>query len=105
MPELPEVETVRATLARRLPGAIIERARLLRRDVAVAPGDPRGGFARQRSSSNAMPAPRRLTRADMLEGATIENLDRRGKRLLIRADSGRSARGGRFRKAQYPRTS
>ncbi|MFG0285715.1 MAG: bifunctional DNA-formamidopyrimidine glycosylase/DNA-(apurinic or apyrimidinic site) lyase [Phycisphaerales bacterium JB039] len=89
MPELPEVETVRATLAASLLGATITRARLLRRDVAAAPGDPPGGFGRQRSHGGA-PAPRRLTRADLLQGETVCAIDRRGKRLLVRGASGRA---------------
>lgn len=88
MPELPEVETIRRALAPRLIGAAVARARLLRRDIAVAPGDPAGGFSRQRSSNSR--APVRIRPADLLQGDRIAAIDRRGKRLLIRTDPGRA---------------
>jgi formamidopyrimidine-DNA glycosylase len=70
MPELPEVETVRRRLAPVLEGATIERVEI---------GDPR------------------LTRpiepgivAEMLVGETVASVDRRGKYLLWRLESGRT---------------
>src|SRR5690606_35960220 len=74
-------------------GVGVSRARLLRRDIAVAPGDPAGGFSRQRPAkdgSRALTAPARIRRADLLEGDRVAALDRRGKRLLIRGESGRA---------------
>ncbi len=68
MPELPEVETIRRQLARRLPG---------RRIVAVSVNDP------------LLVAP--LTPPDVaadLEGRTIVRVHRRGKYLLLRLDDG-----------------
>jgi formamidopyrimidine-DNA glycosylase len=63
---------------------------LHRRDVLIAPGDPAGGFARQRTRRGrkakdaAAFAP-----ADLLEGAIIADTRRRGKQLAIIGDSGR----------------
>jgi formamidopyrimidine-DNA glycosylase len=75
VPELPEVT----------------RARLLRRDIAVAPGDPAGGFSRQQIASNsAAPTPVRILPADLLQGARVAAIDRRGKRMVIRAESGQA---------------
>jgi formamidopyrimidine-DNA glycosylase len=88
MPELPEVEHTRRTLEPHLVGRTVVAARLLRRDIAVAPGDPPGGFSRSRTRRHD--APRRLTRADLLAGERIARLDRRGKQLAIVADSGRA---------------
>jgi formamidopyrimidine-DNA glycosylase len=88
VPELPEVETIRRMLRPRLIGADVTRTRLLRRDIAVAPGDPAGGFSRQRSGNGRVPA--RIRPADLLQGDRISAIDRRGKRLLIRAESGRA---------------
>ena len=69
MPELPEVETVRRSLAPVLEGATIERAEIV---------DPR----------LTRPIEPRLV-ADALVGERIAVLDRRGKYLLWRLDSGR----------------
>lgn len=68
MPELPEVEHLRRTLAPALVGAVVEHAELRRRDVL------RGG-----DSVNAA----------MLVGGRIAALDRRGKELAIRCEDGR----------------
>ena len=68
MPELPEVETIRAGLAPRVEGRRIQR-------VAVHEG--------------AKPA--RLAAADAdLRGRRVEGLDRRGKYLIARLDDGRA---------------
>lgn len=87
MPELPEVETIRRCLMPRLVGLRVLTARLLRRDVLVAPGDPSGGFARQRGrgpgvNGRAAP-PAALEPADLLEGCRIVNVLRHGKQLAI----------------------
>ncbi|MEO1277855.1 MAG: bifunctional DNA-formamidopyrimidine glycosylase/DNA-(apurinic or apyrimidinic site) lyase [Planctomycetota bacterium] len=86
MPELPEVEHLRRTLVPHLVGRSVVRATLHRRDIAVGPGDPPGGFARQRSRVR----PRRLTKAQMLQGAVIDRIDRRGKLMAIIGDDGRA---------------
>lgn len=92
MPELPEVERVRRSLESRIVGCTVDRVRILRRDVIATPRDPAGGFARNRSARAAErdTKPTRLTSAAMLGGATIDRLDRRGKRLAIIATDGRA---------------
>ena len=92
MPELPEVERVRRSLESRIVGCTVDRVRILRRDVIATPRDPAGGFARNRSARAAErdTKPTRLTSAAMLAGATIDRLDRRGKRLAIIATDGRA---------------
>ena len=84
MPELPEVESVRRSLLP-LVGARIVDVRLLRRTMLVVPGDPPGGFERQRTP----PRPRRYSRDMLLLGRTIADIDRRGKRLALRTHPGR----------------
>lgn len=86
MPELPEVEFLRRTLEPRLLGRGVVAATLHRRDVAVGPMDPPGGFARQRAAVR----PTRLRPAQMLADAVIERIDRRGKLLAIVAGDGRA---------------
>lgn len=81
MPELPEVETLRRSLAP-IVGRRVERVRVLRRDVVIAPGDP----ARARAGAAA----RRITGAMLLAGALVESLDRRGKQLAVMGDDGRA---------------
>lgn len=86
MPEGPEVERVRRSVEPALVGARVVGARLLRRDVLTAPGDPPGGWSRGRGAAGpARPVPR----AAMLLGQSIVALERRGKQLAIVADSGR----------------
>jgi formamidopyrimidine-DNA glycosylase len=70
VPELPEVESIRRTLAPPLIGRHIVRARLLRRDFCTR-GDGRPCSPR-----------------DLLQGTTIRALDRRGKQLAIIATDG-----------------
>ncbi|MEL6329049.1 MAG: DNA-formamidopyrimidine glycosylase family protein [Planctomycetota bacterium] len=89
MPELPEVETVRRSLEPHLVGRTIVRAVLHRRDVLVVPGDPIGGFGRQRPDSRATRPPKQARRAHLLESARIEALGRHGKELAILASDGR----------------
>lgn len=87
MPELPEVESVRRSLEPHLLGRRISAVTLHRRDVLIAPGDPTGGFSRQRSSI----PPRRVGAAELLVGATIEQILRRGKQLAVFARSSPAA--------------
>ena len=83
---MPEVEHLRRTLEPRLLGQRIVRATLHRRDVAVGPGDPPGGFSRQRTPVR----PTRLRTTQMLEGAEVVRIDRRGKFLAVVAHDGRA---------------
>jgi formamidopyrimidine-DNA glycosylase len=72
VPELPEVETVRRTLAPVLQHHTITRATLHRADIcSTATG-------------------KRCRPADLLQGLTIDRLDRRGKQLAIVATTGRA---------------
>lgn len=80
MPELPEVESVRCSLEPEILHKRIKKAELFRRDVLVAPGDPRGGFSRQRSGR---PTPAATRAHDLLEGCTITEIRRRGKQLAM----------------------
>jgi formamidopyrimidine-DNA glycosylase len=68
-------------LVPRIVGMRIEDARLIRRDVLVAPGDPAGGFARQRSGAAVRPA--RVERLELLEGCEVVEVLRRGKQLAL----------------------
>jgi formamidopyrimidine-DNA glycosylase len=74
MPALPEIEVLRRDLEKEIVGRRFK-------DVEVRPG------------SNAMKVIRRHGRRkefqDMLEGAKVERVDRRGKRLLLELDNGR----------------
>lgn len=83
MPELPEVERVRASLEP-LVGRTVVRARLRRRDVLVVPGDPPGGFSRTRETVR----PKRYTAGMLLADARIEAVLRHGKQLAIAARRG-----------------
>lgn len=85
MPELPEVETLRSGLEPALLGRRVTRAALYRRDIFITPADPQGGFSRARSA----PKPAPYTPADLLQGATITALHRRGKQLAILSTSRR----------------
>ncbi|MEM1183906.1 MAG: bifunctional DNA-formamidopyrimidine glycosylase/DNA-(apurinic or apyrimidinic site) lyase [Planctomycetota bacterium] len=89
MPELPEVETVRRSLAPRLVGRTVTKATLHRRDIAVMPGDPEGGFSRQREIHQA---PKRVRAADMLQGRRLVEPLRRGKQLAIVSAAGDDGR-------------
>lgn len=86
MPELPEVEHLRRTLEPRLLGRRVVAATLHRRGVAVGPGDPPGGFARQRAPVR----PTRLRPTQLLADSQIERIDRRGKLLAVIASDGRA---------------
>jgi formamidopyrimidine-DNA glycosylase len=69
MPELPEVETVRARLAPKLVGRRFQRVEIFDPRL-TRPEDPAGVAAE-------------------LEGETVAALDRRGKYLIVRFESGR----------------
>lgn len=66
MPELPEVERVRQTLEPHLVGRLVLTARLIRRDIWTPAKRTRGSAADQ-----------------LLEGARIDRLERRGKQLAV----------------------
>jgi formamidopyrimidine-DNA glycosylase len=89
VPELPEVETIRRALEPRLVGRTIARSVLVRRDILIAPGDPHGGFSRQRTPRPPVP----VTADDLLGGSRVVRLERHGKQLAIIA----LTRGGRER--------
>lgn len=75
MPELPEVERVARTIATRIVGRRVASVRLLRRDICES----------FRNGRTVKPGQR-----DLLEGARIAGVRRRGKQLAIIADDGRS---------------
>ena len=87
MPELPEVETVRRTLAPFVVGRRVASVRVRRRDVIACPEDPPGGFARAKRS--VQPTPKRVPGPWLLAGDVVERLDRRGKQLALIGTSGR----------------
>lgn len=91
MPELPEVESIRRSILAHVVGTRVAAASLNRRDVLVAPGDPTGGFARQRSAVRG-PKPVRVRPEHLLEGALITAVERRGKQLALIAELGSSSR-------------
>lgn len=86
VPELPEVETLRRTLEPALLGRTIVEARVHRRDMIVAKGDPPGGWSR----SGDQRTTRRLTGAMMLVGGRVDRIERLGKRLALIARDGRT---------------
>ena len=67
MPELPEVETVRAGLQARISGRVLSRVDLRRKDLRI-------------------PFPPRFR--ERLEGQRLESVGRRGKYLVLRFDGG-----------------
>ena len=82
MPELPEVETIRAGLAPRVEGRRIER-------VAIHEGAERLARHRERApASEYAPQARRLE--EQLTGRRVEGLGRHGKHLIARLDDGRA---------------
>ncbi len=89
MPELPEVESVRRSLLPHIRGRTVLSAELRRRDILIAPGDPPGGFPRQRKRAGAS-SPSEVSPEDLLVGAHITDILRRGKQLAILARSGRA---------------
>lgn len=83
MPELPEVESIRRSLLPRVVGKRVVGAVLHRRDVLTLPGDPAGGFARQRDRSDRARPPAMVSDADLLIGARISAIERHGKQLAV----------------------
>ncbi|MFN7021501.1 MAG: bifunctional DNA-formamidopyrimidine glycosylase/DNA-(apurinic or apyrimidinic site) lyase [Phycisphaerales bacterium] len=83
MPELPEVESIRRSLLPRVVGKRVVGAVLHRRDVLTLPGDPAGGFARQRLRGTLSRRPTKVSEADLLVGARITAIERRGKQLAV----------------------
>ena len=84
MPELPEVERVRQSIEEVVSGATVNRATLHRRDVLVIPGDPEGGFSRNRTRYR----PKRASPAHLLQGLTLRGAHRRGKQLALVSSKG-----------------
>lgn len=76
---------MRRSLEPRLVGRTVVSATLHRRDIAVVPGDPAGGFSRQRGRT---PRPKRVTRQAMLVGAVLGAPERRGKQLALVTEGG-----------------
>jgi len=70
-------------------GRRVRAARLFRRDVLIAPGDPIGGFSRQRGGGAAKPA--LIDPEDLLQGCIVTEVLRRGKQMAVigRGDEGR----------------
>ncbi|MEM9065012.1 MAG: bifunctional DNA-formamidopyrimidine glycosylase/DNA-(apurinic or apyrimidinic site) lyase [Planctomycetota bacterium] len=85
MPELPEVETTRRTIAQHVLGLRVADVTVHRRDVVTGPEDPKGGFSRQRGDV-VKPGP--LPREQMLRGTKISALHRHGKQIAIEGDAG-----------------
>lgn len=83
MPELPEVETVRRTLRGKILGLRVVSAELLRRDVLIAPGDPRAGHSRTKSRKGPARATPDTAAAWLLGGTRVVDVVRRGKQLAI----------------------
>lgn len=85
MPELPEVEHVRCTLAPVLVGARIDDVRLVRRDIVTGPATSKPHSAPGIRKTSRTP---RIRRADLLRGQTIIALHRHGKQLAIEGNAG-----------------
>lgn len=83
MPELPEVESIRLSLTPLVLGRRVIGARLVRRDVMVAAGDPFGGLGRQRTAGRQPAKPAPVSRRDLLGGLEIVGLERKGKQLAM----------------------
>jgi formamidopyrimidine-DNA glycosylase len=95
VPELPEVESVRRSLEPWVLGRRVLDAALHRRDVLVAPGDPPGGFSRQRGRGGRRePRPAPVGPGDLLGGTTVTAILRRGKQLAIVARADAKHAGG-----------
>ncbi|TVS07794.1 MAG: bifunctional DNA-formamidopyrimidine glycosylase/DNA-(apurinic or apyrimidinic site) lyase [Phycisphaerales bacterium] len=92
MPELPEVERIRQSLSPGVLGKRVVGATLHRRDVLVVPGDPAGGFSRQRSGASK---PRRYEARRLLVGTTVVDVKRLGKELAIVGETGGEGVAGR----------
>lgn len=82
MPELPEVEQVRASIARCVLGLRVASVTVHRRDVVVGPDDPQGGWSRAGEGAANRPKPR-IPKRLLLEGSEIQDVRRHGKQLGI----------------------
>lgn len=80
MPELPEIEVLRRTIAPALVGRVLRVVTIGRHDMR-ARGSGRG---ESRSAAGAW-----MTSSELLDGATIQSLERHGKRLALIATDGR----------------
>ena len=78
MPELPEIAHLLRSLEPVLPGAVVRRVQLLRRDIVRAP------------ESRSRLAVASVSPASLLAGQQIRSLDRHGKELAIVAQDGRT---------------
>ncbi|MEM1423488.1 MAG: bifunctional DNA-formamidopyrimidine glycosylase/DNA-(apurinic or apyrimidinic site) lyase [Planctomycetota bacterium] len=87
MPELPEVETVRSTVAQWVLGARVTGVTVRRRDVVATEHDPFGGFSRTREA--VKPRPGRVPAAWLLAGDRVASVERVGKQLVLVGGSGR----------------
>lgn len=79
MPELPEVETFRCAVLRRLRGRRVVVATLHRRDICASWTMGARGVRRARTGPD-----------DLLQGAVVADVVRHGKQLAIVAESGRA---------------
>lgn len=86
MPELPEVERVRLTLAQQVLGRKVQRVQLLRADVVHPPTALEKGADPHVPPHTHMPP---ATPAELLAGRRLARLDRHGKQLTLIADDGR----------------
>jgi len=87
MPELPEVEQVRASIARRIVGLRVASVTVHRRDVVTGPDDPPGGWSRASAADRVGLKPR-VPKRLLLEGSEILEIARHGKQIAIRGDHG-----------------
>ena len=87
MPELPEVEQVRRTIASRAVGCRVVGVTVHRRDVVTGPEDPIGGWSRAPADRRDAPKPR-VDKRLLLEGSVIEEIGRHGKQLAVFGDRG-----------------
>jgi formamidopyrimidine-DNA glycosylase len=83
---------VRRTLEGLIVGLVVEGVRVVRRDVIATARDPAGGFARNRSERSTLRdvRPSRVTKDELLVGAVVDRIERRGKRLAIIGADGRA---------------
>lgn len=84
MPELPEVECIRRTVAREIVGRDLRVTRIARTDIIGSPGRMRGGRGRPRVAGADAVA------HALLEGATVRDVLRHGKQMAIVAADGRA---------------
>lgn len=84
VPELPEVECIRRSLAREIVGCTLRVTRIARTDIIGSPGRMRGGRRRSRTRSAQGHG------SALLDGATVTGLMRLGKQMAIVAGDGRA---------------